>query len=225
MNATAQEWKNLKLYQKETGNTELQEGCWLKKDRKNQTTIWTQANKYNLNEDNGFQKYENISQIRDFYIWFDKQRQEQGHEIQWFGIASVVSKQLSNLDSGFIRFFIIRNKEVVHFGQEGSKKVFEYAFPKMKFIYFSETIIKGKEAENWSSEYGMKEQCEVLEPLYENLSPKALSKLDRMAKGKGIYYFGVPKELRYEGSIEKCDVRYEHGIKKVLTYYLKLQSK
>lgn len=225
LNAKAQEWKNLKSYQKETGNTTLQEACWLKKDRKKQTAIWKQANTFNLKDENGYSKYKTISQIRDFYIWFDKQRQEQGHEIQWFGIAAVVSKQLSNLDSGFIRFFIVRNKEVVHFGNEGSKKVFEYAYPKMKFIYFSETIIKGEKATSWSSDYGMKEQCEILEPLYEELSPKALNKLDRMAKGKGIYCFAVSKYLRYEGSVENCEVRYQYGIKKVLPFYLKLQSK
>lgn len=63
----------------------------------------------------------------------------------------------------------------------------------MKFIYFSETIIKGEKAATWSSDYGLKEQCVVLEPFYEKLSPKALKKLDRMAKGKGIYCFAVPK--------------------------------
>lgn len=225
LNVTAQEWKSMKSYQKETGDTILQEGCWLKKDRKKQTDIWQQANTFNLNTENGYQKYETISQIRDFYIWFDNKRQQQGHEIQWFGIAAVVSGQLSKLDSRFIRFFIVRNKEVVHFGQEGSKKVFEYAYPKMKFIYFSETIIKGEKATIWSSDYGLKEQCVVLEPLYEKLSPKALKKLDRMAKGKGIYCFAIPKNLRYEGSIEECELRYEHGVKKILPFYLQLHSK
>ena len=31
--SSAQEWKSLKAYQKNTGNRELLAGCWLKKDR------------------------------------------------------------------------------------------------------------------------------------------------------------------------------------------------
>jgi hypothetical protein len=102
---------------------------------------------------------------------------------------------------------------------EGSEKVFAFAFPQLKKVYFSNEIIIGKNAENWDTKYGEREQCEILEPLYRNLSKKAIKKLERMAKGKGIFHFGVPKKLKYEGKIDDCQSRFDHGIRKLLPFY------
>ena len=209
----AQEWKNLRLYKKETGYLSLQDGCWLKKDRKKQTEIWETANLFNLSTKNGYLKYQTISQMRDFYLWFDFERKKEGHEIVGVGVAAVVADQLSKLDNGFIRFFVVRNQEVVKFVNEGSDLVFEFAFPLLKEVYYSKKIIKGEDAKKWSLKNGKIEQCQILEPLYENLSPKALNKLTRMAEGKGLYSLGVPKNLRYVGNIEDCQTRFDHAIR------------
>ena len=75
----AQEWRNLKSYQKETGHLNLQDGCWLKKDRKKRSELWNQANLFNLSSENGHQKYKTISQIKNFYLWYDSERQLLGH--------------------------------------------------------------------------------------------------------------------------------------------------
>lgn len=219
----AQEWKNLNAYQKETGNKSLQEGCWLKSDRTKQSEVWNKANEFNLTQEKGFQKYGSITQIRDFYRWYDIERVKQGNEIKWIGLASIAANQLSKIDVGIIRFLLVRNKEIVRFANEGSKKVLQFAFPLLKEIYFSEEALKEEKAKNWEVFYGKKEQCEILQPIYNDLSPKALKKLDRMAKGKGLFCFGVPKKLKYEGEIEDCQARYEHGLKKLLPYYLSNQ--
>ena len=220
----SQEWNNLRSYKKETGDTSLQDGFWLKKDRKKQTEIWQQANLFNLQAINGNRKYQTISQIRDFYLWFDIERKKEGHEIVGVGVAAIVADQLSKLNNCFIRIFIVRNKEVVKFANEGSELVFEFAFPLLKEVYFSNKIIKGEDAVNWSLKNGKIEQCQILEPLYKALSPKALDKLNKMAKGKGIYNLGVPKSLRYVGNIEDCNTRFEHAIIKVLPYYTNTQE-
>jgi hypothetical protein len=217
--AYAQEERNLKSYFKETGNSYLEDGCWLKKDRKRQNEVWKKANVYNLSVENGSARYETISQIRDYYLWFDVEREKLGCEIKWIGIAAIAAGQLSKLDNGFIRLFLVRNKEVVKFANKGSKQVFEFAFPLLKEVYFSTEIIKGKEAENWDLEYGKIEQCKILDPLYKELSHNALRKLDRMACGKGLYRLGVPKELKYAGSIEDCQARFEHGINIMIPFY------
>jgi hypothetical protein len=217
--AYAQEQRNLKSYFKETGNSFLEDGYWLKKDRKKQNEVWKKANEYNLSIENGWTRYETISQIRDFYQWFDVEREQLGCEIKWIGIAAIAAGQLSKLDHGFIRLFLVRNKELVNFANEGSIQVLEFAFPLLKEVYFSTEIIKGKEAENWDLEYGMIEQCKVLDPLYKDLSDKALHKLDRMACGKGLYRLGVPKGLKYAGSIEDCQARFEHGINIMIPFY------
>ncbi|WP_299527461.1 hypothetical protein [uncultured Lutibacter sp.] len=217
----AQEWKNLKLYQKETNNRILLEGCWLKNDRKNKTEVWKQANSYNLSLNNGSQKYKTIREIRDFYKWFDAKRIQQGHEIQWIGIAAIATNQLAKLEMNFHRIFIVRNKEVVQFACEGSKKVFSDAFPKLNEIYFSTHLLKGEEAKNWDKNHGFNEQCKLLQPLYNNLSKKAFNKLERMAKAKGIFCFAIPKKLKFEGDIIDCEARVEYGTKKLLPIYLK----
>lgn len=220
----AQEWENLNAYQKETGNKSLQEGCWLKKDRTKQSTNWVEANKYNLQQEKGFYKYKSITQIRDFYFWFDSERVKQGHEIKWIGIPAIAANQLSKIDVGIIRFLLVRNQEIVSFANEGSKKVLQFAFPLLKELYFSSNVIKGEAAKEWEVTYGKKEQCEILQPIYDELSPKALKKLERMAKGKGLFCFGVPKKLKYQGKIEDCQTRYEHGLNKLLSYYLTLEG-
>jgi hypothetical protein len=218
--ASAQEQRNLKSYCKETGNSFLQDGCWMKTDRRRQNEAWKKANLYNLSIVNGNTKYITICQIRDFYAWFDSEREKLGHEIKWIGIAALAASQLSKLDNGFIRLFVLRNKEIVKFANEGSKKVLEFAYPLLKKVYFSNEIIKGKDAENWDLEYGMTEQCIILDPLYKKLSQRALCKLDRMASGKGLFKLEVPKELKYFGRIEDCEARFEHGINQMIPYYL-----
>lgn len=215
----SQEWKNLKSYINETGNLELEDGNWLKKDRKKQTETWIKANKYNLSLDNGNEKYTTISQIRDFYLFFDEERKVQGHEIKWIGICAIVSGQLSKLDIGFIRVCVVRNNEVINFAYEGSEKVFSCGFSELGKVYYSNDIIDGEEAINWDNRYGLSEQCEMLDSLYIHLSSEALNKLEQMVKGKGIYNLGVPKELKFEGNLDDCKSRYNHGMNKLIPYY------
>lgn len=221
---SSQEWKSLKSYQKETGKSKLSDGCWLKSDRKKQTLIWKNANMFNLLVKNGNLKYVTISEKRDFYIWFDQERDKIGHDIRWIGIASIATGQLSKLDNSFIKIFIVRNKEVIQFSNEGSKKVFAFAFLKLKQVILSKEVLKGGVAKKWDQNYGLTEQCDILNPLYQNLSKKALQKLDRMAKGRGLFTFGVPKKIKFIGDINNCETRYNHGINKLLAYYLELQK-
>lgn len=216
----AQEWRNLHSYKKETGSSTLKEGCWLKRDRKNQTIIWQQANIFNLQKTNGYLQYKSIEQISDFYNWFDIERKKLGHEIQWIGISSIATGQLVKIEHFAVRKFIIRNKEIVQFANDGSKAVLKYAFPNMKKLYFSKEILKDKAAENWDLEFGKNEQCIVLEVCYQKLSTKALYKLERMAKGKGIFYLAIPKQIKYEGNVANCNDRFEHGLHKLIPYYL-----
>ena len=217
--ACAQEWKTLKAYRKATGNSALAEGCWLKKHRKKKTGTWLQANKYNLGLENGYLKYKTIEQIRDFYLWFDTERKQQGHEIQWFGVTAIVENEFSKLDSWFIRTFIVRNKEIVTFAREGSIKVFEYSFPQMRSIRSGKELLKGKDAESWDIQHGTGEQCKILEPLYNKLSPRAFRKLDHIARRKGIYSIGIPKGLQYNGKLDDCKDRVTYALKKLIPLY------
>jgi hypothetical protein len=162
--------------------------------------------------------------LRDFYFWFDEERKKQGHEIKWIGVAAIVARQLSKVNKGFIRVFIVRNKGVVKFANEGSEKVFAFAFPQLKELYFSTQALRGKDAENWDIKYGTAEQCDIIDPLYKKMSPKTFKKLNKMAKGKGIFRLGSPKELRLEGQLGDCRDRVDHAIKKIFPYYNSMQK-
>ena len=216
----AQEFKNLKAYEKETGKLILDQGFWLKKDRVNSTDVWREANRFNILSVYGNLKYHSISEIRDFYGWFDTERKSKGHEIITFGVAELVAGQLSYFDNSFIRIFIVNNKDVVYFGNEGSKRVFAYFFPSIKELYLSTRVITGETAKNWERNVFQIEQCEIVEPIYNELPAKAIKKLERMAKGKLIYKIKVKRELRYEGDIKDCESRYIHAFVKLRQFYL-----
>ena len=217
----SQEYRNLKTYKKETSHSILLDGYWLKKDRKRNTQVWKNANEYNLLQKNAHKNYRSIREIRDFYLWFDNCRKRRGHEVQWIGIAAMASSQLAKLEVGFYRIFVIRNKEIIQFAQEGSKKVFSETLPKLKEVYFSTKLLVGNQAVNWDKEHCKIEQCDLLNPLYDKLSKKAYNKLNRMAKGKGIYKLVIPMKLTFVGDLKNCNARISYGRKKILPIYLK----
>lgn len=219
----AQEYSSMRHYENETEMSELAKGCWLKKDRLKNSDTWKDANRHNLAIENADNKYTTPEQIRDFYVWFDACRIEQGHEIRWIGLASIAAGQLARVENGFLRTFIVRNKEVVNFVREGCREVFAYSFPKMRTVFFSGIPITGSAATAWDEEHGLKEQCEILDDTYTKLSAKALKRLNKMARGKGIFRLGVTKQLRYDGDLLDCQKRFEHGVDKLLPYYLKKQ--
>jgi hypothetical protein len=80
--------------------------------------------------------------------------------------------------------------------------------------------LKGQKAKDWDIKNGKIEQCEIVETIYNQLSEKAVRKLEHMAKGKGIYNLGVKNELKFEGDIRDCKLRYKHAFTKLYKYYL-----
>ena len=199
----------------------MQQGCWLKKDRRKKTEVWKNANIFNLQDSIGYQKYRSITEIRDFYTWFDEKRKALGDEIEWVGYAAIASKQLSKIDGYFVRAWIVRNKEIIAFINFGSQEVFEFAFTLLRNVYYFSEPIKNEKALKWDMEYGRVEQCTIIEPLYEKLTPKALKKLNKMASGKGVYALGVPKEIRFDGNIASCENRVAHIQLKIKPFYKK----
>lgn len=214
--AIGQEYKNIDEYRSKTGNDTLTEGVWLEKDRKRNTDVWQKANAFNLQLPEGNLRYKTIAQIRDFYEWFDSERIKKGHQIEWIGIAANVASQLSILDNQVVCKFIVRDRNVLKFAHDASKKVFAYAFVQMREVFSMNESLTGLAAKNWDADYGRVEQCEILEPIYESLPAESIQKLEKMAKGKGIYRFGVPKGMEFEGNIKSCQDRIFHAVNKVL---------
>lgn len=214
----SQEWKSLKKYRKATEKDKLEEGNWLKKDRKRNTLKWLNSNKFHLKKENGYTAYKTISQRRDFYKWFDSWRIKKGHEIKWVGIASIIASQFSKFDSKFVAF-LIRNKEVIKFANEGNKASFKDVFPRLHKIYLLDTLIVGTSAVNWDSKYLYREQCIVVDPIFNKLNRKTLKKIGRIANRKGFYKMAIPKKIKFDGDISNCKDRYEHGMNRLIPFY------
>ena len=217
----SQEWKSLAKYKVETNKQKICSGCWLKKDRKRSTKVWQEANKYNLTLSSkvAVNKYRTISERRDFYKWFDMERKKIGHDIQWTGVAAIVAGQFAHLDSWFIRTFIILDSNVINFANEGNKAIFDDVYPFLQNVYFGDTLIKGNGAINWDSTYIDREQCKVVEPIYQKQKLQTLCKISNMAKGKGFFSFGVPYRIRFQGNVMDCLIRRKHGIYRLIPYY------
>lgn len=222
--ATAQEWKNLKSYKKATGQTVLKQGNWLKKDRKRNTEQWQNANKFHLKQENGYDAYTTIQQRRDFYKWFDTWRKQKGHEFQWAGIAAIVSGQFANTENWFVATFVIRNADLLEFAQQGNQAVFNDVYSGLYNVYLLDSLITGEAAANLDNSYSYREQCVIIDKLYEQQDKKVVKKLSKMAKGKGIFRFVVPKSIRFQGDIANCEDRYRHGKDILPLYYQRKQQ-
>jgi len=190
-------------------------GDWCISDRENNTDRWNSANLYNL--ENGLSgEYNSITQRAGFYGWFADLILSQGYETYWPGAASVVANQMAALDNGFVADFF--GEDIVSFGNLGNEAIFNDVFGKLGELY-SGPALTGDAAVAWDSETLRREQFIIVEALYGSQSSETLATLEQMAKGQGIYMFGVSPSLRFSGSINSAQDRYNHGMTKVTSYY------
>ena len=205
----AKEWRNLRVYKKQTNNHVLSPTDWLKKDRTNNTLIWQQANIYNL-QHGLHQEYSNVIERRDFYKWLIVNLDSKGHEVIWPKMAHYISSKL-RLTKAFPYTIFIR-KNIKNYANEGSETVFRKGFSLLKELYFSKSILKGKQAEAWDKAILYEEQYYWIEQIYQEMDNKSINTIERMAKGKGFYSFNVPKSIRFKGDISSIQARYDYAI-------------
>ena len=219
LSINAREWRNMRKYRQTTGTTTLAAGEWLRKDRKHNTAIWLSANTYNILTADGHTHYTTFAQKRDFYKWVDDERHKHGHEVKWAGNAYFVSKKLVYLDNIFIRILIIHDRKFMAFVHESNNLILEHILPELSNLYQMQKPLKGETACNWDSTIIYKEQCTVLDTLYRQQPKRVLKRFGRMAEGRGIYMFAVPKELRMHGDIQDCKTRCRYGLQTMEILY------
>jgi hypothetical protein len=217
----AKEWKNLKTYQLETGKKELQASDWLHSDRKNNTLVWQQANRYNL-QNNFPLEYQSIKERTDFYSWLLTVLNEKESEVVWPKMAYFISNKLENIKS--FPFNIFTGKDVKIYATKGSETVFVKAFEKMSALYFSGSVLKSDDALAWDKAIIYEEQYVWLQEIYKDIDEKTLKTIDKMAKGKCIYRFMVPKEIEFTGDLSDADSRYNYALN-ILRDYCEKTSK
>ncbi|MCX7550231.1 Insecticidal toxin complex protein [Xanthomarina sp. F2636L] len=214
-NIYSKEYKNLKKYQELFGNIQLAPSDWLCKDRKNNTLVWQQANVYNL-ENNLPLEYETIQQRTDFYLWLFKTLDKKEQEVVWPKMAHYISNKLEITHSFPFNIFI--RKEVKRYATKGSETVFIKAFGRIKELYFSESILKSDNALTWDEAIIHEEQYIWLQEIYNEIDPKTLKTIDKMAKGKCVYKFMVPKEVVFSGDLSNEENRYNYALNTLRVY-------
>ncbi|MCX7547516.1 Insecticidal toxin complex protein [Xanthomarina sp. F1114] len=213
--AYSKEYKNLKEYQEISGNAQLAPSDWLCKDRKKNTLVWQQANIYNL-ENNRPLEYQTIQQRTDFYLWLFKTLDKKEQEVVWPKMAYFISNKLEATQSFPFKLFI--RKEVKRYATKGSQTVFGKAFPQLKMLYFSEENLTAKDAYAWDEALIDKEQNVWLQDIYNEIDEKTLKTIDKMAKGKGLYTFMVPKEVKFTGDLSDKENRYHYALNTLRPY-------
>ena len=208
IDGSAAEWKSLKEYKQETGDTILTSQDWLTKDRLRNTNVWQQANSFNLTN-NLFLEYQTIAERRDFYKWFALSIEEKGHKVVWPRMAHFISSKLS-LTSRF-PYNIVVKKNVVLSSKNGSEKVFNSAFKSLKKLYLQDKILSKEESKIWDNNLLYKEQYVWIVAIYKEMDAKTLKRLERIAKGNFFYGLVVPKKIRFKGDLTSPKDRYTYA--------------
>lgn len=216
-NVQAKEWASLKCYKKATQLDILSASDWLKKDRKQNTIVWQQANIYNLSN-NLPQEYVTIKQRRDFYAWYSVEIKKKEHHVSWPIMAYYINKKL-NLTRAF-PFSLFVSKEIKQYAIHGSENVFNKCFTILDDLYKTSKPLTKIEAQNWDEHILYTEQYKWLQSIYKNMPERTLKTIERMAKRKCLYALVVPKEIKFIGDISKAEARYNYAIN-ILKVYCK----
>lgn len=189
----------------------LGKGDWHKSDRENNTDIWKNANKHNLQQTNGSLEYSTITERTAFYYWFQTETESLGYETKWAGAAFIIANQMAQTENPLLNWVL--SSEVKKFAQDGNKDIFDDAVPKLRKL-INGPILKGEDVKIWDKSTLTVEQLDIAGPIYRRQTEETLNTLSKMAKGQGIYSFGVPLPLRFKASddVKNWQHRYNHGM-------------
>jgi hypothetical protein len=211
----SEEYKNLRDYEKLTHKKILSASDWLTYDRKHKTIVWQHANHYNLINKKP-NEYKTLKQRRDFYAWLYEVLKKKGNEVVWPKMASFISNKLQLIQQ-FPQCLFIR-KNVKYYAKIGSEKVFVNAFDDMYYLYNLSIGIKNNEAKEWDNTMLYKEQFNYLQSIYDKMNTKSLGQIERIAKGKFLYAFFIPKEIRFKGHINNPQDRFNFAVNQLKQY-------
>jgi hypothetical protein len=201
------------------------QGDWLKADREWNSGTWQSANKYNLQQKEGYKEYTTIEQRAGFYGWYAAVEDLRGGETKWSGAAWVIAKQMSLVDLLFTDLMVVLGKDnagdLNKFANAGNKAIFDDVFANLR-DNMNGPPKKGADARKWDETTLRREQFDIVQPIYETWvkkNPKLKNILQDMASQKSIFgLMGFPRELKFEGNIMSAQDRYNHGMNKAVPY-------
>jgi len=211
----AKEWRSLRQYQKTTHEVALSASDWLASDRRQNTSVWRNANAYNLNHDLPAE-YQTIKERRDFYKWIDREFKIKGHEVVWQKMAHYITCKLRLLET--FPHCALTTKKVKVYAHQGSEVVFKNAFKNLRNCFNSNEALKYDDALKWDKMMLREEQFIWVESVYQIIDKRSLKHIERMAEGKFLYAFVVPKAIKFKGDISNPQERYNYALEILRPY-------
>ncbi|WP_316820510.1 hypothetical protein [Pedobacter gandavensis] len=158
-NGLYREYRSATEYYKDNpiGKLDGSDGHWLTSDREDNTEVWNEANRVNIQKPNGYKEYENLDQRADFYRWFQSQTEAKGSETKWAGAAAETVDKLKMLLWKSSELMGYSNSEIKAFVKSGNKLILDDAWSSLQKLYNGQAL-KGKQAEAWDSKQLYKEQ-------------------------------------------------------------------
>lgn len=223
---------------------------WTEYDRLRFTQRWNDANCFNLLQpDSGFRQYRTIRQRRDFYDWFDRIREVQGHEIEWPAAAWIVASQMSNAErvktplllGWFPQKTWLISRAMSDLAEDGNREIFDDVFRRRLSAVYRQglagtTLTKGA-ATDWDAETLRHEQFNVVQKVYEKHVGKTpalreeaqgLASADPFSSFNGLLGWGggvaMGQALAFSGNILNPHHRYLHGLTVVPRVYRRFKQ-
>ncbi|MDM1549219.1 hypothetical protein HX096_15295 [Empedobacter falsenii] len=186
------EFPNLKLYKMATGNTSLQKGCWLTKDRKSKNDTWKNACMYIVEH-----KLQGVmapfGQIADFYGLLKDKVAQSKHKTRWlkgaYNLVNDLSKWIENV--GFSNF-VTNDVETILY--ELNTGICDYAITQFYDLFYGKYKDKPldtfEKAYQWDWAFVQHEQGVVAVPIYAKTTDSTIDKYQEMADHDGVKGYG-----------------------------------
>jgi len=180
----------------------LGKGDWRTSDRENNTSIWQNANEYNIQQSNGSNEYADLDQRADFYRWFQSATDKKGFETRWSGAAAKTVDNLKNLIRDYDNYFGIdvSNTQIRGFVKGGNKLILNHIWSSLQDLY-NGPVLKGKAAVNWDAQNLVNEQ-HLVQAEYNKLSPASVNILN-----SNLSWF-----TPFKGSVLNLNHRWMYGM-------------
>lgn len=217
----AKEWGSIRIFHKVTHKENLSSSDWLKSDRIHNTSIWQQANAFNL-ENNLSQEYKSIVERRDFYEWLYIESEKIGHEVLWFKMVHFISNKLHKAENFPLNIFV--DKKIMQYANSCSEIIFNNAFNEVKSLFKLELPLTEKQALEWDKDMFYKEQYVWVDGVINTIDAKSVQKIERVLQGEFLYSLLVPKEIRFDGNLTNREERYNYALNKLRLYCQKVYN-
>ena len=204
-----------KPYHTDSDKKHLSASDWMVHDRKRNSSVWQEANRYNL-INNLSQEYTTLVQRRDFYKWLDTEISSRGHKVIWFKMAYFITDMLHSME--VFPFSFIADKNILNHAHHCSASIFNLAFVNMKELYQLTDALDDNQALQWDKAMLNKEQFLWVDRAVASMDLATIKKIENILQGKFLYGLLVPKEIRYYDRLSNNTKRYEYALKTLRPY-------